>query len=98
MAHTTITAPLGVQTGTSRTKLTPAVLAWAGIVALAVLFVIKYVVFYYRHYDAASFDPYWPRRGWLFLHMNGGALALLTGPTQLWTGLRRRNLTFHRWA
>lgn len=98
MAHTTITAPLGVQTGTSRTKLTAAVLAWAGIVALAVGFVIKYVLFYYRHYDAASFDPYWPRRGWLFLHMNGGALALLTGPMQFWTGLRRRNLTFHRWT
>jgi hypothetical protein len=98
MAHTTITAPLGVQTGTSRTKLTAAVLAWAGIVALAVGFVLKYVLFYYRHYDAASFDPYWPRRGWLFLHMNGGALALLTGPMQFWTGLRRRNLTFHRWT
>jgi len=98
MAHTTITALLGVQTGTSRTKLTAAVLAWAGIVALAVGFVIKYVLFYYRHYDAASFDQYWPRRGWLFLHMNGGALALLTGPMQFWTGLRRRNLTFHRWT
>ena len=96
MAHSTITAPLGVQT--SRTKLTAAALAWAGIVALAVGFVIKYVLFYYRHYDAASFDPYWPRRGWLFLHMNGGALALLTGPMQFWTGLRRRNLTFHRWT
>jgi Predicted membrane protein (DUF2306) len=98
MAHTTITAPRGVQTGTSRTKLTAAVLAWAGIVALAVGFVLKYVLFYYRHYDAASFDQYWPRRGWLFLHMNGGALALLTGPMQFWTGLRRRNLTFHRWT
>jgi hypothetical protein len=98
MAHTTITALLGVQTGTSRTKLTAAVLAWAGIVALAVGFVIKYVLFYYRHYDAALFDQYWPRRGWLFLHMNGGALALLTGPMQFWTGLRRRSLTFHRWT
>ena len=98
MADATISAPLEAPTGISRTKRTATVLAWAGVVALAVGFVIKYVLFYYRHYDAASFDPYWPRRGWLFLHMNGGTLALLTGPMQFWTGLRRRNMTFHRWT
>jgi len=74
------------------------VLAWTGIVALAVGFVIKYVLFYYRHYDAASFDPYWLRRGWLFLHINGGTLALLMGPWQFWTGLRQRHLEIHRWT
>ena len=36
--------------------------------------------------------------GWLFLHINGGMLALLTGPWQFWTGLRQRNLTIHRWT
>lgn len=56
MAHATISAPLGARTGTSRTKQAATVLAWAGIVAVAVGFVIKYVLFYYRHYDAASFD------------------------------------------
>ena len=69
-------------------------LAWAGVVSLAVGFVSKYVLFYYRHYDAASFDTYWPRRFWLFLHINGGTLALLTGPWQFWTGLRRWNMQF----
>jgi uncharacterized membrane protein YozB (DUF420 family) len=72
--------------------------AWLGIVTLAVGFVIKYVLFYYRHYDAASFDTYWPRRTWLFLHINGGTLALLTGPWQFWTGLRQRHLQIHRWT
>lgn len=67
------------------------------VVVLGLAFVLKYVLFYYRHYDPASFDPYWPRRGWFFLHINAGALALLTGPLQFWTGLRQRNLTFHRW-
>jgi hypothetical protein len=62
------------------------------------LFVLKYVFFYYRHYDPVSFDPYWPRRGWLFLHISAGTLALLTGPLQFWTGLGQRNLTFHRWT
>jgi len=68
------------------------------VVTRAVLFVLKYVLFYFRHYDPASFDSYCPRQGWLFLHINAGTLALLTGPLQFWTGLRQRNLTFHRWT
>jgi Predicted membrane protein (DUF2306) len=60
------------------------------MVSLEVGFVIQYVVFYYRHSSAASFDPYWPRPGWLLLHMNGGALALLSGPWQFWTGCAER--------
>ena len=98
MAHATVSAAIESRPGSGKTKLTATVLAWAGIVALAVGFVIKYVLFYYRHYDAASFDPYWPRRGWLFLHINGGTLALLTGPWQFWTGLRRKNFRIHRWT
>jgi len=98
MGHASISAPVGAQTGSSRARQAVTVLAWTGIVALAVGFVIKYVLFYYRHYDMASFDVYWPRRGWLFLHINGGALALLTGPWQFWTGLRQKHMTIHRWT
>ena len=94
---TTFSAPLGAHAGNKRAKQVALVVAWSGVVTLAVLFVLKYVLFYFRHYDPVSFDPYWPRRGWLFLHINAGALALLTGPFQFWTGLRQRNLTFHRW-
>jgi hypothetical protein len=98
MAHATISPPVGAGAGRSKAKRTITILAWAGIVTLAVAFVLKYVLFYYRHYDVASFDVYWPRRGWLFLHINGGALALLTGPWQFWTGLRQKNLAIHRWT
>ncbi len=98
MAHATITAPLGVRPENSKVRRTGTILAWTGIVALAVGFVLKYVLFYYRHYDAASFNPYWPRRAWLFLHINGGTLALLMGPWQFWTGLRQKNLAIHRWT
>src|SRR5215467_3473849 len=98
MAHATASTPISVGAGSRRARQAATILAWSGIVVLAVGFVIKYVLFYFRHYDAASFDPYWPRRGWLFLHINAGALALLTGPLQFWTGLRQRNLTFHRWT
>ncbi len=98
MAQATIPVPLGARTRSDRAKLTATILAWTGIVVLAVGFVIKYVLFYYRHYDAASWESYWPRRGWLFLHTSGGTLALLTGPWQFWTGLRQRNLQIHRWT
>lgn len=98
MAHATVSVPVGAGAGKSKTKLAATILAWTGIVAIALGFVIKYVVFYYRHYDMASFDVYWPRRGWLFLHINGGTLALLTGPWQFWTGLRQKNLAIHRWT
>ena len=98
MAHATVSVPLGAKTVTSRAKQAAKALAWAGIVSLAVGFIFKYVLFYYRHYDAASLDTYWPRRFWLFLHINGGTLALLTGPWQFWTGLGRRNMQIHRWT
>ena len=98
MVHATIPAPVGAYSSGNRAKSAVKILAWAGIFAAAIAFISKYVLFYYRHYDAASFDPYWPRRGWLFLHMNGGALALLMGPWQFWSGLRQRNLTIHRWT
>lgn len=94
----TVSTPLGTSSGNRKLKQTATILAWTGIVVLAIGFVFKYVFFYYRHYDAASFDVYWTRRGWLFLHINGGMLALLTGPFQFWTGLRQKNLAIHRWT
>jgi len=98
VAHATISAPIGAPPAGNRMKLAATWFAWAGIVALAVSFVFKYVLFYYRHYDAASFDTLWPRRAWLFLHINGGTLALLTGPWQFWSGLRQRHMNIHRWT
>jgi uncharacterized membrane protein len=98
MADATIPIPARAGTPGGRTRRAASILAWVGIISLALGFVVKYVLFYYRHYDAASFDVYWPRRGWLFLHINGGTLALLTGPWQFWTGLRQKNLAIHRWT
>jgi uncharacterized membrane protein len=36
------------------------------------------------------------KRGWLLVHIAGGAVALLTGPLQLWLGLTDRGMTWHR--
>ena len=82
----------------SHTRLVIDVLMWTEIVALAAGFVVKYVFHYYLNYNAAAFDPYWPRRAWLLLHISGGMLAILTGPWQLWTGLRTRHMRVHRWT
>lgn len=39
---------------------------------------------------------YWPRRGWLMLHIAGGLIALLSGPLQLWLGLHHVKIAAHR--
>ncbi len=39
---------------------------------------------------------YWPRRGWLLIHIAGGLVALLTGPVQLWLGLHNVKMNVHR--
>jgi len=98
MAQATIPVPVPTRSATRTFKRAASALAWSGVVLLAITFVAKYVVFYYRHYDPVSIDPYWPRRGWLFLHINGGTLALLTGPFQFSSRVRNRNLAIHRWT
>jgi uncharacterized membrane protein len=71
---------------------------WVLIVVLTIGFTGKYVFHYYLNYSPESFDPYWSRRGWLLFHVSGGALALLVGPWQFWTGLRRAMPSVHRWT
>jgi hypothetical protein len=39
---------------------------------------------------------YWPRRGWLLVHIVGGLIALLSGPVQLWLGLHDVKMHVHR--
>jgi len=50
----------------------------------------------YFSLDEARFGSYWPRRGWLLLHVTTGMVALLTGPVQLWLGLSDRATAVHR--
>jgi hypothetical protein len=72
--------------------------AWAVIMLLAVGFIGKFVFHYYLNYNAEGFEPYWPRRFWLLLHITGGMVALLVGPWQFWTGLREIAPQIHRWT
>jgi hypothetical protein len=98
MAHAIISAPLGPGTANSKAKQVPVAIAWVGVVILAALFVLKYVVFYFRHYGPVSFDPYWPRRGWLFLHINAGHSGAPDGAIAVLDWPRQRNLTISGWG
>ena len=98
MAHAAVSSPVPVSTGKSKLSQTLAILAWTAIVIIAVGFVLKYVFHYYLNYNAAAFDPYWPRRGGLLLHITGGMVALLTGPWQFFTGLAGKRMNVHRYT
>ena len=71
-------------------------LAGLGGVAAIALFFILVAAVPYLTLSQQRFGVYWPRRGWLLLHIAGGMVALLAGPVQLWLGLSRRQLAFHR--
>ena len=62
---------------------------------LAVVFLSTAAVPYLTT-DPERFGRLWPRRGWVWVHIAGGTVALLVGPAQLWLGLTRRRVAMHR--
>jgi uncharacterized membrane protein len=66
------------------------------VLLVAIGFVLKYVFHYYLNYNPEGLDYFWPKRGWLLLHITGGMVALLIGPWQFSQRLRRRYLSLHR--
>jgi len=72
------------------------IVALGAVMLVALGFVSKYVFHYYLNYNPAAFDYFWPKRGWLMLHITGGMVALLTGPWQFSQRMRRRYLALHR--
>ena len=67
--------------------------ATAAVIAIT-FFIVAAVP--YLSLNEARFGPYWALRNWLLLHIGGGAVALLTGPVQLWLGLSDRRMGLHR--
>jgi len=70
---------------------------WSKVIGFVLHFLRRDALHYFR-FDETDYGPLWPRRAWLFPHICGGMLALLTGPLQFWTGLRRVAPRFHRWT
>ncbi len=74
----------------------PKALALSVIFVVGFAFVLKYVFHYYLNYNQAGLEVYWPKRGWLLLHITSGTVALLIGPWQFSRRLRQRYLQLHR--
>jgi len=72
-------------------------LLWVAILLLALWFIQRDALRYFSM-DETIFGRFWAHRLWLVTHIVGGLLALLMGPFQFWSGLRRRALSFHRWT
>jgi Predicted membrane protein (DUF2306) len=98
MAHAAATNLASASAGKSVVVKALTILVWVAIVSIAVAFVKKYVFHYYLNYNAAAFDPYWPRRAGLLLHITGGMVALLTAPWQFFTGLTGKRMNVHRYT
>ena len=73
---------------------------WAAIAILAVIALRFFWLHALRYTNVTehTYRRYWPYRGWLMVHIIGGSLALLLGPLQFFSGLRRWNMKLHRWA
>lgn len=52
---------------------------------------------YVLHPDAPQWTHLAPFKDWLIPHVAAGAVALLLGPLQFSTTIRRRNIALHRW-
>jgi uncharacterized membrane protein len=67
-----------------------------GALALLALWFIARNALRYVHYDASTYDDFWPRRFGLIPHAGAGVVALLLGLVQLWLGLSGRTGPLHR--
>jgi uncharacterized membrane protein YozB (DUF420 family) len=63
---------------------------------IVAIWYLKRFVLPYASLDRAYYDYFWPWRYALWAHLSGGVTALLIGPIQLWLGLTRQRLQFHR--
>jgi hypothetical protein len=91
---------------TSGTRPRRATTAAIGMMMLVALFFVAvaalpYFTFLFSdtpgaYVDEPQFGLYFPKRGWLLLHITGGIIALLAGPVQLWLGLSDRRMDLHR--
>ena len=74
------------------------VIVVACLVALGARYLINDAIPFLTDVSSGTFGRYWPRRVWLLTHIAGSGLALLVGPFQFWSGLRRRSMRAHRWS
>lgn len=72
---------------------------WSFILLLSVYFFLDNVIAYFYGYRSRMFgETLFDNQLWVVMHMVGGSMALLLGPTQFWPFIRNRFLAFHRVA
>lgn len=70
---------------------------WSFIILLSVYFFLDNVVAYFYGYRSRMFgNTLFHNQLWVVMHMVGGSMALLLGPTQFWPFIRKRFVSFHR--
>ena len=75
------------------------VLFWVPILVLSIYFFMDNVVVYLFGYRSSNFgDTFFNNQFWLVIHLVGGTMTLLLGPTQFWPFVRNKFLAFHRLA
>jgi uncharacterized membrane protein len=52
----------------------------------------------YHQLDPAAYTMFWTRRGWLWVHLAGGAFAIILGLVQFLTQWPRAYPHLHRWS
>lgn len=70
----------------------------ASLVLLGAHWLITDALPFVTDISPGKFGRYWPRRDWLLTHIAWSGLALIIGPFQFWSGLRRRSVSVHRWT
>src|SRR5690349_24671542 len=69
-----------------------------GLVVLGARFLMTDAIPFITDISPGTYGRFWPRRNWLLTHIAGSGLALLVGPFQFWSGMRRRSMLVHRWT
>lgn len=80
-------------------KIFPLIVFWALVIGFSLHFLISDVVPFLSGYRSKNFgNSFFNNQFWLVMHLVGGTMALLLGPTQFWPFIRNRFLSFHRLA
>ena len=72
---------------------------WGLIITLSLYFFMDNVMAFLYGYRSKNFgNSLFQNQLWVVMHLVGGTMALLLGPTQFWPFIRNRYLYFHRTA
>lgn len=74
-------------------------LFWSAVGGLTLYFIAGHLVKYTTKGIPDFFgDTFWNKRLWFYIHIAGGALAIIIGPFQFWKRIRIQYVKFHRTA